>query len=192
MNLSNINKKYIFVIVGVVILAELLWAGWFLTKGSQVTTNGATAQVAGGSVISLRATKNSFRMGENIPVSVEIASDKVTDGSDIVIIYDPKMLSVVTDVAKTPVATGSLYSDYPVNKLDETAGRINVSGITSLSGGTLPKGVFGTVTFQAKQSGKVKISLDFTSGSTTDSNIIETKTAKDVLSGVNNLEVNIQ
>ena len=42
-----------------------------------------------------------------------------------------------------------------------------------------------------KAPGKAKIAFDFTPGSTTDSNVIETKTAQDILGSVTDLEVNI-
>lgn len=192
MNLSNLrlSKKVIFIFIGIVVVAELAWAGLTLTRNSSnAATQKTGSSVQGGSVISLKADKESVKVGENVTVEISVTSNKATDGADMVIIYDPRVLSLVPGSAGAPVSVGLLYSDYPLNKADETLGRIMVSGITSRPGGILPQGVFGTVTFRANQAGRASISLDFTPGSTTDSNIIETKTARDLLDGVNNAEV---
>lgn len=194
MNLSNLlaNKKLIFIFIGIILLVELVWAGLTLKEGK---TSGSAAVGSGkseaSSTLSLSSSKTSLKVGETVTVSIDVSSPVATDGLDVIMLYNPKLLSVVTGANKLPVNLGSLYSDYPLNRVDEAAGRVAVSGITSKVGGVVAKGTLGTVNFTAKAPGKVKIAFDFTPGSTTDSNIIETKTAKDVLGGVNNLEVEI-
>lgn len=195
MNLSNIlaNKKIIFGLVGVVLLVELVWAGLILKEGKTAGSSAAEPGKSGASsTLSLNASKDSLRVGETVTVSIDVSSKVATDGLDIIMLYDPKLLSVVTGADKSAVTLGTIYNDYPLNQVDEKAGRIAVSGITSKAGGVVAKGVLGTVMFTAKAPGKAKIAFDFTLGSTTDSNVIETKTAKDVLGSVTNLEVNIQ
>lgn len=200
MSLSGfkITKKLVFVLIGVVLFAELVWAGIMLTKNKTPSSGTVSvnnplprAAVRNVSSLSLTAPKNSFKVGEDIAVQVNISSDKPTDGADIIIIYDPKKLSVVPGQGKLPVTVGNIYSDYPLNKADETMGSVLVSGITSKPGGVIPKGVFGNFTFRAKSVGQTKISFDYTPGSTIDSNVIEAKSAKDILNSVSNLELNI-
>lgn len=186
-------KKLIFIVVGLVLIAELIWGVWNLTKkSSQTQVQQPTVQhPVIQSTIVLKASKNSYKIGENIAVTIDLSSQKPTDGTDVIIVYDPKKLQVVPASAKTPVAVGNLYNNYPLNKVDEATGRISISGITSQTNGVIAKGVFGTINFKAIAAGPAKIMVDFTPGSTVDSNIIETKTAKDILSGVNNLEINL-
>lgn len=196
MNLSKfiLTKKVVFIVVGLILLAELLWAGWTINKNNssgKLSVDKTPAVVSGDSTISLKTPNSSFKVEETILVTIEMNSSKVTDGADVVISYDAIRLSILPGLANAPVKTGTLYSEYPVNQVDQAAGKIIVSGIAPTSG-VVPKGLFGTVTFKALKAGSAKISIDFTPGSTTDSNIIETKTAKDILNGVNNLGVNIQ
>ena len=73
----------------------------------------------------------------------------------------------------------------------DPTGKITVAGITQAQGGVLANGLFGTVVFQAKAAGQAKISLDYTPGSTIDSNVTESETVEDVLDKVENLEINI-
>ncbi len=185
-------KKLIFTIVGLILIAELIWGGWSLTrKFTKTPAQITTQQTQAKSTISLKSSKNSFKIGENIPVTIELFSGKVTDGADIILTYDPKKLQIIPASTKVPVAVGNLYNDYPINKVDESTGYIFVSGITSQANGVMANGVFGTISFKAKAAGSTKISVNFTPNSTVDSNIIENKSAKDLLIGVKNLEVNI-
>src|SRR3990167_2039318 len=50
---------------------------------------------------------------------------------------------------------------------------------------------FATINFKAKQKGQAKVTVDFTKGSTTDTNIVGTEFPDDMLSEVKDLEVNI-
>lgn len=194
MNLSSLlaNKKIIFAFIGIVLLAELIWAGFTLKGGTvQNGTLTKSGQSAASSTLSLNASKTSLKVGETVTVSINVSSAVAIDGLDVILSFDPKQLSVVTGANKSAVALGTLFSDYPINQVDEGTGRVTVSGITSQAGGVVAKGTVGTVTFTAKVPGIAKIALDFTPGSTTDSNVIETKSAKDVLGSVKNLEVKI-
>lgn len=192
------NKKIIFIILGAVIVGELIWAGWTLSKewtqskiapAPSPVIRPQRTKVVKPTTISLVADKNQLKKGEKLTVAINLSSEVATDGTDLIILYDPKLLSVN---AQTPVTLGSLYDDFPLNKVDSESGRITISGISNKSGGTVANGLFGTVIFTAKKAGVAKISLDFTAGSTVDSNVIETDSGKDVLEKVNNLEVNIQ
>lgn len=199
-NLSNMShklltKKNVFIVLGMVIVLEVVWALWSL-MGHSVTNPPSPATVktltqVKPTTVSLEANKTTLKVGEQVTVSIKLSSNKKTDGTDLIITYDPKILSVQT-VANQPVRVGTIYSDYPSNVLDDKLGKVTVSGITSQPGGVLADGPFGTITFVAKSVGQSKISLDFTAGKTTDSNVIEVGTGKDVLEKVQNLEVVIQ
>lgn len=189
-----LTKRVIFIILGVIILAEVLWAGWSLFKTTNESSVSAPSVVTQpkSTVVTLETPKQAVKVGEKFTVSIRISSDKLTDGTDLIITYDPKLLSVETVGAdKTPVILGTLYSDYPLNKLDLSLGKITVSGVTTQKGGVKADGLFGSIVFTATAAGVTQVSLDFSPGKTADSNVTETGTGKDVLEKVENLEVNI-
>ncbi|MFH0937269.1 MAG: cohesin domain-containing protein [Candidatus Daviesbacteria bacterium] len=197
MQLPNIriNKKIIIGIIAVAVIAEGIWAYRVLlgnqpAPGVSLPTTPAVKIIPTASV-TLEAPKTVMKVGEKILVTINISSPKVTDGTDLIIKYDSSLISVVPDKSGSPVAVASIYSDYPINSLDEKLGQISVSGISSQQGGVKPEGIFGTITFKAQKAGQAKVSLDFTKGSTIDSNVIEAKTAQDILGTVKNVELNI-
>lgn len=210
MNLSQLNeslknlfsklavKRNIFLLIGLAIILELVWAYRYLNKpqppqvspGNRIIVSPKVTTISQ-NIISLATDKSTLKVGDKVVVSVEIKADKATDGTDLVILYDPKLLSVLANSSKQVMNIGSLYNDYPVNMADEKAGRISVSGISTQSGGVVPNGTFGTLTFRAEAPGNATVSLGFTPGSTTDTNMIETRTAKDILAKVDNLDIRI-
>lgn len=199
MDLSSIilkiqeKKKYIIIIVVAILVLEAAWAIFSLRSDTQAEPDSTSVIIEKKSQasLSLTAPKKSIRVDETIEVTVNELSGTRTDGTDIVVLYDPKLLSVVLTTQKLPVNVGTLYSDYPLNDLNEKNGQISVSGITSKVGGVVPKGIFGTIVFKAKAAGIAKLSFDFKPGSTTDSNVIETKVSDDILNKVDNLELEI-
>lgn len=193
--LSKIKIIHLVIIVGLIILIQGFWAYKTIissnpgSKQPQVTTKLNQNKIL--NTISLVAAKNEFRVGEKIPVTVNIESTKKTAGTDLILRYDPNLLAIVATADKIPVAVGTIYGDYPVNKVDEKAGLITVSGIANEPAGVIPKGTFGTIIFQAKAAGNAKIFLEFTKGKTNDTNLIESQTASDILEEVKNLELRI-
>lgn len=198
-SLSNIkiSKNLLYALAVVAIFLEVAWGIWTITEPSTESQTssaplGASSQKAEGTILSLESAKEKVKPGEQFTVAINLRSPRYTDGADLIIYYDPQLLSVVqSGVSKVPVQTASIYSDYPLNKVDEKNGKVTVSGISSKEGGVIPQGVFGNITFQAKKNGRAKIVFDYTPGSTVDSNVTETKTAQDVLSKVQNLTVDI-
>lgn len=193
--LKNIKTIHVVIFVGLVILVQAIWAYQTIitlsSESEQPRAITKSTQNKISNVISLVTAKNEFKVGEKIPVTVNIESNKKTAGLDLILKYDPNLLSIITTIAKTPVVVGTIYEDYPVNKVDEKSGLIIVSGITNEATGVSPKGVFGTIVFQAKAAGNAKIFLEFTKGSTNDTNLIENQTANDILEEVRNLDLRI-
>ncbi|MBI2018621.1 hypothetical protein HYS96_02835 [Candidatus Daviesbacteria bacterium] len=185
--LGLINKKNILILLGAVIVVEVLWAGWTLyqTNRQIVQTVPPVATKPQPTQIELRTDKTSVKVGEKFTVSINMLSDKSTDGADLIINYDPKLLLA------EPLTLGTLYNEYPKNTIDARAGKITVSGISTATDGIKPNGLFGSMVFTAKGQGQSSISLEFTPGSTVDTNIIEQGTGKDILEKVKNVEVTI-
>ncbi len=188
------TRRNIVTVIVVILVAEIAWGVWTLTKPTKQgsTERGLVSEAKASSAsVFLQTPKSSYTIGEKVVVTISISSTRHTDGTDLIIKYDPKVLAMDPAVTKAPVAVGKIYTEYPINTVDEKAGKITVSGITSAPSGVVPQGVFGTVTFVAKASGKTKIALDFTPGSTSDSNVVESKTALDVLDGVKDVDLTI-
>lgn len=199
MNIDSTRKfftpKLIFIILGVVIGAELIWAGWSLVKSSPAPSTPPTVSLEASSSaqISLVASSHTVKVGEKISVNVNIYSPKKVDGVDLIINFDPNRFVLETgdNPKNAPLAPSNTFSDYPINSVDLTTGKITVSGIASQSGGILQNGLFGTIILRAKAVGKTAVSLDFSPGSTKDTNVIESGSGLDLLDKVNNLELTI-
>lgn len=171
---------------GVIILAEIIWAGSvFLGGQSQSVKVTQEAVQDKGTEIELKTDQSSVKVGDQFSVSINISSTQETDGADLIINYNPKLLSA------SPATLTSLYNDYPVNKIDTTEGKITVSGISTDEIGIVPNGAFGTIVFKALSSGQAAITLEFAPTSTVDTNIIEKGTGRDILENVKNLNVTI-
>lgn len=189
-----LSRRNIYILFGVAIFLEVIWATWTIFKPASpsVMKISQTKEVFKPTVVSLSAPKTSLKIGEKIAVAINISSNKKTVGTDLVIKYDPKLLSVETaGTSKNPVRVGKIYNDYPSNSLESKPGRITISGITDSPAGVLANGLFGSIVFQAKAPGLANIILDFTPGQTTDSNVIESGTGQDLLQKVDNLQLNI-
>lgn len=142
--------------------------------------------ISDGKII-LTAEKSSFNVGEEIPVEIKISTGGHTVvGVDIVLQYDPKKFS------SAEVEKGNIFDDYPGVDIDTKNGVILISGaINSDAGGFNGTSEFATVNLKAKEKGQTTLSLDYKSGITTDSNIIESASSKDVLGEVYNLNLDI-
>lgn len=200
------NRKIILIVLGVAILiivVELVWAAINIGKGGIIKSaynnladnaspSPAPEQKMGSVVLS--APKNVLKVGEKVTVSVSIDSNNVpTDGTDLVITYDPKILSIETVGAQQkPLVVNNMYSEYPSNAVEPKEGIISVSGITSNKSGVFVKGIFGSMIFKAVSPGKSTISIKFEPDSTTDSSIIETKTGRDILGKVAGIELEVK
>lgn len=182
-----LTKKVFLTLAGAIILAEVLWAGWSLFKsGSQSSLSPSPLQPKS-TTVALQAQKEKVKVGETVTVFIQLTSDKETDGTDLIINFDPKLLSLEGQ-DKSPVVVGGLYNDYPLNKAE--AGKITVSGLASEKG-VLADGLFGKVTFKAVSAGRAEVKLEFVKGATTDTNVIEKGSGEDVLEDVKNVTITI-
>lgn len=191
--------KILFIVLGLVIVGEVIWAvSNFVPAGlSSKSQNPATANKnivtpPASAQVNLSADKVSVKVGDKITVAINVSANKLTDGTDLIIVYDPTILTVDTqNDRKVPVITGQIYGDYPVNSVDQTKGLITVSGIVITPGGVTTNGIFGTINLVAKAPGTATLKLEFSKGSTADTNVTETGTGKDILDSVQDLTINI-
>lgn len=190
--------KIILSILAIVVVGELIWAGVTLTKGTNVpiidNITQQTIEIKPAQVI-LQANKQELKVGEELMVDILVdTGGKPTDGSDVILNFDPKTLAVQFSSVSgklSPVLPGMVYGSFPINTLDSTGSKIVISGISSVGATFSGQGSLGSVTFKAIAPGSTTVAVDFILGSTVDSNIIESNSAKDILTNVKNLNLQI-
>lgn len=121
--------------------------------------------------------------GSELTADIMLSSDAKIRGTDVVILYDPKMLTNPT------VKAGSIFDNYPFNYSDQSKGRIFISGIKKDNEGFAGEGLFGSITFTVLKKGSTSIKFQFIQGQTTDSNVLQISTGADILTEVSNLEI---
>jgi hypothetical protein len=114
----------------------------------------------------------------------------VTDGVDVTLFFDPGVLQA------SGITAGSIYPSYPSRQIDPS-GQVDVSGTASPGVTFEGIGTVATVTFTVLANaplGLTQVRFDFdpaNPGKTTDSNIAEHGTAREVLSSVTNATLTI-
>lgn len=155
--------------------AIVIFAGLMLPSSAMAAT------------LSLSPTGGSYNRGCTFQVAVVLdASNEQTDGTDAILIYDTTKLTLSAQAVQTNT---SIYPDYS-NSSDPSTGKISISGIASVSQAYSGKGNMATVSFQVKSDaapGPMTIRFDFDSSNkdkTTDSNVVERGTVKELLTQV--------
>lgn len=191
----KLPKKYdlprmILLILGAVILLELGYAAWVLSKPAQKTYQSSSSKesLTGGKII-LTAPKKNYQVGDSLSVTIGVTTGaSSTQGTDVVINFDPLVLEATGGAFEK----GEFYPEYSPLNLDSKMGTIQVSGLRGVNQKEVyGTGVFGKVNFKIKQPGETQIKLDFTPGLTNDSNIIDAKEGEDILEKVFNLDLDI-
>lgn len=186
------GPKIVFIILGIALLIEVVYAIRVLTSPTPSSLPVSKPVVQPGSAvgkISLTAPQTDIRVNEIIPVSVMIDTGSHTvDGVDLVVSFDPKIL----EVASGGLVKGSIFDEYPLMSLDPKKGLLSISGVSNFKNSFKGTGQFATINLRAKVPAKTSLTIDFNKGSTTDSNLVETATSKDILEDVSNLELNIR
>lgn len=185
--------KTIYIILGLIVLLEVIIGLKVLntpnTPSSQSYSPSSPTSSAPLSRIDVLSSKDKYKVGEVVPISITIdTAGRKTDGADLILRFDPKILEATPGAIKT----GTIYGEYPVAEVDVKNGTIKISGISKVGqDGFSGSGNLATINFKAKAASKTSLVVDYTAGKTTDSNIVEAKSAKDILGQVNNLELTI-
>lgn len=139
--------------------------------------------------LSLSPSSGTFNKGCQFTADVRLNTGGAqTDGTDAILVYDTNKLSTNTN----SIASGTIYPDYPGNNVDETNGRITISGLSSITSAFSSSGTLATITFTVKPEapeGATSVTFDFDANDkskTTDSNVVERGTVSDILSTVVN------
>lgn len=198
---QGFNTKLIFIIilVGVAVVIIIIGARILIqgikeaptpTPQPQSTQTPQTPQTEVPSAkLILSSLKKEYKIGETIPVEIILdTGGGSADGVDIVLKFDPNTLEASSD----SISLGTIFPEYPVKKVEKD-GIVRITALTSLQGeGYSGLGTFARVDFKAKASGKAKVSLGFTPGSTIDSNVVGVSQGDDMLKEVQNLEVEVK
>ena len=144
------------------------------------------------STLSLSPSSGTFN--QSCSFNLDIALDTqgaAADGVDAYLNFDSSRFS-----ANTIDTQGKVYSDYPGNSIDNSAGKIVVSGLASVGKSFTGSGKLATITFSVKDSastGATEMTFDFDVNNKnifTDSNVVsnsvQSGTVVDTLTSVGN------
>lgn len=146
------------------------------------------AQVAS---LSLSPASGTFNKGCSFSLDINLdTGGAATDGTDVVLLFDPSKLTV------NSITPGTIYSDYPGSNFDNSAGKITVSGLSSVTSSFTGHGVLASLAFTvvnvATSSTQIKFDFDPNDkAKTTDSNVVDRNSAADILGNVTNGNYNL-
>lgn len=180
------KKKLFFILIGVLVVASI---GVFiiLLRTGQIAPQAAITGVT----LALSPSTSTRTINSTFTVNIVLNTNgQETAGSDVIINYNPADLEVQdsnTSVAGIQIAPGTLYASYPINSVNSTTGKINISGIITPGGtGYTGTGTLATITFKALRIAISNVTFDFTLDSTVDSNVTSKVTYTDMLASVTN------
>ena len=200
MNNQSANSKKVLrvIIILIIILAGLVFlrakrsvpkSGQVGEKGQEVTTTSPipTAGISNNSMF-LVASPETIQVGSDIKIAVAFyAPGVILSGADVILKYDPVFLKASQDLD-----LGQYFSSYPLKTIDNTKGNIRLTAFGGKSGPNSSAQVIFSVNLKAKKTGRTEIKLDYLSGSTNRSTLVEKGTSKNILSGVSNAVVEIR
>lgn len=188
---QRFSARTIFIILGLIVLFEILVGLKVLSTSSSTNLNPISSPTPAAplSRIDVLSAKKEYKVGEVISISIVIdTAGKKTDGTDLILQFDPKVLEATAGAIKR----GIVYGEYPVAEVDFKNGIIKISGVSKIGqDGFSGKGNLADLNLIARGAGKTILKVDYTAGRTTDSNVVEAKSAKDTLGQVNNLDLTI-
>lgn len=151
---------------------------------------GVSPSLALAATLSLSPSTGTFNKGCSLTLDINLdTADADTDGTDAILIYDNSKFtanSINTDL------TPKIYSDFPGSNIDDTTGKVTVSGLASVTSAFKGKGTLAKINFTVKDTagtGATMVKFDFDSADTsktTDSNVVQRGTVADVLKSVVN------
>jgi hypothetical protein len=203
--LRNLPKLILFVL-GVVILVELFLGVRTLIQNrslDNLTANlpgqnngSSSSSLVSGRVASLSnakiyllADKNQYKTGDNLVLRINLDTGGHTiNGVDVILRYDPKLLFA----SSNRIIKGDIFQEYPLSDVDSKNGIVRVSAISSISSkGYNGMGDIAAISFRTISQGDASFSVEFKKGDTTNTNVVEAFTGKNILEEVKNLTVNI-
>lgn len=119
--------------------------------------------------VSLAIFTPSTKINEGFTVTINLAGNDLTMGTDIVLRYDP------TRLIAQKVSEGTIYPTYNpavTARINKDVGIIVLSGSTGVGQSVPANGVFGTISFVALKDGKTNITFEYEPGMTNKTGVI--------------------
>lgn len=188
-DIRNRIPQLLFVTLAVVVLIEIFIGFKTLTK--PLPTLPQIRPLSNAS-LSLLSDKKVYQLGEIIPVGVLLATGgRTVSAVDALVQFDNNYLEASNSSIIIP-SEGS-FQDYPQLSVDQQKGLVQISAVSFLPERGL-NGIkkFAIINLRAKKEGRVKLNFDFKADSTIDSNVLDVKTAVDILDKVNGLTLEIR
>ncbi|HEX5430313.1 MAG TPA: Ig-like domain-containing protein [Patescibacteria group bacterium] len=126
--------------------------------------------------LALSPTSGTFALDQTFTVNINLnTGGNPADGVDIYSLhFNPSILQVQDSVSGTTgvqIAPGTTLPNTVINTVDNTAGTVQFSQSTSGGSSFTGSGTLATITFKAIASGTSAVTMDFTPGSTSDTNV---------------------
>jgi len=211
MKLIKINKEptnyfhlILLIIAGVAILA-MIYISYILTMIAIDETNTLQSVFQRKAIMSLVSDKGDYNFGDIVKISVVLSTEnRKTPGVDVLLAYDPEFLQALSLSGAKLTGKGivkfkseqildvsnSKFDTFPYFSIDYNKSLLLFEALTQPLKNFQGIGEIGSLNFKALKSGKTQIKLVFQKGSAIDSNIAFA--GRDVLTSVNNVEINIK
>ncbi len=197
MNFSLPTYKKIGLVYGilVILLVVALGVRFFAgnkpqnTSGGNITNTQVKKNTNLSGKVSLAADKISYRVGENIEVAILYAAPgKKLDGIDVVLRYDPRIVSVLG------FTEGNTFKIYPRKDIDNKEGSVTVTALDSTSVEALPQNklALGKLQLLAQKAGTAQINFDFTTGGTNKTTLIEAASSQNILGEATGVTIRVE
>ncbi len=144
------------------------------------TTKQTLHTMSGSGTLSMSPSTGNYRVGQSFTVTIQGNSGGLAlDGVDIVLHYDPLVLSV------NSITAGSIFPNTPVQANDPSIGEIHIS---SHSNGQpiVVSGSLASIQFTVIGSGQTNVTFDYNSGSNARSDMSQNGNPGQVLGSVSN------
>lgn len=179
------KTKIIIGLLALILIFESLGAIFFLKKYSAKipppVTNETKIKETIAS-ITLIPKEKQVKTGDTFTIEVKLnTNNREINGADAVIKYNPLFLE-----AAEKIENGDLFDNLLIAHVDKNKGIIDItaSRLSNEQKTISGEGVLALVTFVAKQKGETTVDLIFDEARSDTSNVLETKTSKNILTTV--------
>ena len=150
------------------------------------------AEVERPGIVKVEFDKETAAVWENLEVEILIdTQDGEIDGFDIILQFDPQDWAVLNP--QVSLVETAAFAQYPVNQIDPIAGKVKLSGLTSLESSFTGEMVVGSFLLQPQKAGRLNVEVYFEGlGEGKDTNLAEKETGEDILGDVISGEIVVE
>lgn len=185
-NSSSLLPRLVFLVLALVVVIEII-VGVRSLRSVQSSKLAVVARSTG--TMMLISEGKNYHVGDLIKVNVQLKTGNHNIvGVDALIHFDKSRL----EASDSGVVVGSILDSYPVHRVSQDKGLIEISGIASNESlsfnGT---GIFATINLKATQKGITTVSIEFDKGKTNNSNLVDKDSNLNILNQVGSVNLNI-